>query len=171
MSYCVFCNRTPLENRVFYDSHSWYALLAAPPYTKGQTILALKKSTTHCPTKLTVENLTGIDVAIAAVTQILLDHFCPKDILLASLRGRDPHVHFHLVPLWAEEEQAWRKHSLRRKGYLMENLAHMDYSAETRLEAERTQMGWSEEEHRDRIIPQLQPDVDALRALSCYGSR
>ncbi len=168
MSYCVFCERTPLESRVFYDQEGWYAFLTAPPYTKGQTILALKKSTLQCPTALSAENLKGIDVAIAAVTQLLLTHYCPKDILVASLRSRDPHVHFHLVPLWEQEEHAWRKRSLRQKGYLMEYLGHVEHSAEIRLEAERARMGWSEEEHRDRIIPQLRSDVDALRIMSCY---
>ncbi len=53
----------------------------------------------------------------------------------------------------------------------MEYLGHVEHSAETRLEVERTRMGWSEEEHRDRIIPQLQADVDALRVMSYYESK
>lgn len=171
MNDCVFCDRTPLESRVFYDKDGWYAFLTAPPYTKGQTILAREKSMAHCPTTLTVENLKGVDIAIAAVTEILLAHFCPKDILVASLRGRYPHVHFHLVPLWEEEECAWRKHSLRKKGYLMEYLGYLEHAAETRLEAERAQMGWSEEEHRNHMIPQLQSDINALRSMSFYGSK
>jgi diadenosine tetraphosphate (Ap4A) HIT family hydrolase len=168
MSYCVFCERTSLETRIFYDQHNWYAFLTAPPYTKGQTILTLKKLDTQCPTGLTAENLKGLDVAIADVSQMLLSYYHPKDILVASLRGRDPHIHFHLIPLWEEEELAWRKCSLRKKGYLLEYLGHVEHTAETRIETERAQNGLSEDEHRDLIIPQLQPDVTALRALSFY---
>ena len=168
MSYCVFCDRTPLETRVFYDQQNWYAFLTAPPYTKGQTILALKRIDTQCPTGLTEENLKGLDVAIATVSQMLLSHFRPKDILVASLRGRDPHLHFHLVPLWEEEEREWRTKSLREKGYLMEYLGHVEHTAETRIESERAQNGLSEDEHRELLIPQLQPDIIALRAISLY---
>jgi len=170
MNSCVFCDRTPLETRIFYDDHTWYAFLTAPPYTKGQTILALKRSDTHCPTALTAENLKGLDIAIAAVTQIMFSHYHPKDVLLASLRGRDPHIHFHLIPLWEEEERAWRESSLRKKGYLFEFLGYVEHTAETRLETERALHGLSEDEHRSLFIPQLQPDVDALRAISRYDS-
>src|SRR6266498_1428029 len=170
MNDCVFCERTPVESRVFYDQDSWYAFLTAPPYTKGQAILARKKSGTRCPTTLSLQNLKGVDVAIARVTQILLTHFRPKDILVASLRGRDPHVHFHLMPLWEEEEREWRNHSLRQKGYLMEYLGHVEHTAETRLEIERAKLGWSEDEYRNHVIPQVEVDVHALRAMSCYGS-
>jgi diadenosine tetraphosphate (Ap4A) HIT family hydrolase len=167
MNHCIFCNRTPLESRVFYDQHNWYAFLTAPPYTKGQTILALKKRDV-CPVGLTAENLYGLDIAIAAVSQILLAHYRPKDILVASLRGRDPHLHFHLVPLWEEEEREWRTKSLRKKGYLMEYLGHVEHTAETRIESERAQNGLSEDEYRELLIPQLRPDVIALRAMSLY---
>jgi diadenosine tetraphosphate (Ap4A) HIT family hydrolase len=112
-----------------------------------------------------------VDVAIAAVTKMLLAHFCPKDILVASLRGRDPHIHFHLMPLWEDEERAWRMQSHRKKGYLMEYLGYVEHSAETRIEIERATMRLSEDEHRERIIPQLQSDVDALRAMSHYKAK
>ena len=168
MSYCVFCDRTPLKSRIFYDQFNWYAFLTAPPYTKGQTILTLKKINLECPTGLTAENLKGLDIAISSVSQILLSHYHPKDILVASLRGRDPHIHFHLIPLWEEEEREWRKRSLRKKGYLLEYLGHVEHTAETKLETERAQNGLSEDEHRELIIPQLQPDVNALRVISFY---
>ena len=163
----MFCKRTPLESRVFYDQQNWYAFLTAPPYTKGQTILAFKKREV-CPVGLKAENLYGLEIAIATVSQMLLTHYHPKDILVASLRGRDPHLHFHLVPLWEEEEREWRKKSLRKKGYLMEYLGHVEHTAETRIELERAQNRLSEDEHRELIIPQLQSDVIALRAMSLY---
>lgn len=167
MSYCVFCDRTPLEARVFYDRYTWYAFLAAPPYTRGQTILARKKRD-GCPIGLTTENLTGLETAIAAVSRILLAYYQPKDILVASLRGRDPHMHFHLMPLWEEEERAWRKETRREKGFLMEYLGYVEHTAETRITAERTRSRLSEDEFRELTIPELKPDVNALRAISSY---
>jgi diadenosine tetraphosphate (Ap4A) HIT family hydrolase len=170
MSECVFCSRTALESRVFYDQGAWYAFLTAPPYVRGQTILALKNSTTECPTALTPNHLRGLDSAIPAVAGILSTHFRPKDILVASLRGRDPHVHFHLIPLWPNEEAAWREISHRQRGHLFEFLGHTEFTAEERARIEREQQGLSEDEQRQLHARQLLPDVQVLRDLSSYGA-
>jgi diadenosine tetraphosphate (Ap4A) HIT family hydrolase len=167
---CVFCDRAPLESRVFYDQGPWYALLAAPPYVRGQTILALKNSTTECPTALTPNHLRGLDTAIPAVAGILMTHFRPKDILVASLRGRDPHVHFHLMPLWPDEETAWREKSHRQRGHLFEFLGHIEFAAEERARNEREQQALTEEEQRRLYGRRLLPEVRALRELSSYGA-
>ena len=169
MTSCVFCERSRLEQRVFYDEGSWYALLAAPPFTRGQTILALKNSAEDCPASLTIQHLKGLDIAIASVIDVLHRHFRPKDVLIASLRGRDPHIHFHLMPLWEVEEQEWRQQSHRERGHLFEYLGWVETKAKLRVERERAEYGWSEERHRAESAKQLQTDVDALRELTFYG--
>ncbi len=155
---------------MFFDEGAWYALLAAPPFTRGQTILALKNSAADCPTSLTIQHLKGLDVAIARVVEFLHRHFQPKDVLIASLRGRDPHIHFHLMPLWEVEEQEWRQQSHREKGHLFEFLGYVETKAKLRVKTERMEHGWSEERHRAEAAVKLQPDVAALRVLTSYGS-
>jgi diadenosine tetraphosphate (Ap4A) HIT family hydrolase len=162
---CVFCERKPLEPRVFYDRFSWYAFLAAPPYAKGHTILAVKNSGTNCPTTLQHEHLKGLDVALADVVQTLLQHYRPKDVLFASLRGKDPHVHCHLVPLWQEQEREWRVQSLHEKGHLFEFLGYTEKTAQSKAQHEKIERGWSEE---DQLL-ELKPDVDALRVIAGYA--
>ncbi len=132
--------------------------------------MALKNSGPDCPTALTRGYLRGLDVAIASVIDLMDQHFQPKDVLVASLRGRDPHIHFHLMPLWEAEEREWRRQSLREKGHLFEFLGYVERNAESRAQRERIERGWSEERHRAESAKQLQPDIVALRAIASYRS-
>ena len=170
MKYCVFCDRDPLESRVYYDRDNWYAFLTSPPYVQGHTGLAVKRSGISCPTELTHAHLRGLDNAISDVAQLLLEHFIPKDVLFASLRGRESHLHLHLIPLWQDDEDEWRSQSGHERGHLFEYLGNLEKTRQLRAEQERNKRGWSEEEQRSRYMPQLQSDVDSLRALSSYRS-
>ena len=166
---CTFCERDPLEKRVFYDRGDWYALLAAPAYTKGHTIVARKKTDSHCPRLLLRAHFHGLDAALADVVEALRTHFQPKDVLVASLRGLDPHVHWHLIPLWAEEEGEWRRRFGFENGHLFEFMAHLDVAAQSHALAERTAHGWSVDEQRESMAETLLPDVRSLNALCREG--
>lgn len=166
MSSCILCERTPLAPRVYYDRESWYAFLASPPYVDGHSILAVKKSEDGCPSELTLRHLRGLDVAIAEVVHLLMQHFQPKDVLFASLRGREPHVHLHLVPLWEDVERPWRSDSGHPRGHLFEFLGVLEKSRQSEHDQERNERGWTEDEQRIEYLPHLKPHIDALRALS-----
>jgi len=170
MPSCVLCERTPLEPRVYYDWESWYAFLVSPPYVDGHTILAVKKTANDCPSDLSLRHLRGSDVAISSVVDLLKQHFQPKDVLFAALRGREPHVHLHLIPLWEKEELEWRSKSGHPKGHLFEFLGTLERTRQSEHEHERIERGWSVEQQRSVYLARLQPHIDALRALSSYGS-
>lgn len=163
---CGFCERgDELEKRVIYDQDAWYAFLAAPPYAMGHTILARKGSDAGCPTMLSREHLRGFDAAMADVVELLQSHYAPKDILVASLRGKEPHVHWHLVPLWQEQEREWRLRSRYESGHLFEFLADADQRAQSKAFDERVARNWNPDQQRASIANELKSDVQALLAL------
>ena len=167
---CDFCDRSPIEPRVYYDRGNWYAFLASPPYARGHTGLAVKKTGKSCPTELAHANLMDLGDALGDVTQFLFERFKPKDILFASLRGRHTHLHLHLIPLWQNDEDEWRQQSAHERGHLFEFLGHLEKTRQSDAEHQRDERGWSEEEQRRRLMPQLQSDINGLRALSSYRS-
>ena len=162
---CVLCERTPLEKRVYYDRGSWYAFLASPPYVDGHSILSVKKFGNECPEKLDALILRGLDSALADVVHIVTQHFQPKDILIASLRGRERHVHFHLIPLWEDLEHEWRSKSKHPKGHLFEYLGTLEKTRQAGHKLERKEKGWTKDEQRNAYLPSLLPHVDKLRKL------
>jgi len=152
---CPFCRLDQLQDRVFYRDRDWYAFLDKKPLTPGHTIVArVSAGNEECPRLLGHETLEGIDAALAAVIALLMAHFQPKDVLVASLRGKVPHVHFHLVPLWAAEEQQWRQESGHETGRLWQFLGHLDASQ-------------ADEQGRERdVLERLRSDVNELRRLA-----
>ena len=117
---CVFCERGDnLQNRTFYEKGDWFAFLAAPEYALGHAILA-RVTGAACPTTLTPQNLKGAELALVDVLQAIRSHYRPKDVLIASLRGEEPHMHWHLIPLWEEPEREWRLESKHESGHLFE---------------------------------------------------
>ena len=143
---CTFCERGPdIQNRVFYDRPDWYAFLAAPSYTKGHTILARQKAGAECPTLL-LRELQGIERALSELVEALRSHYKPKDTLVVSLRGKEPHVHWHLIPLWEEQERGWRLESRHENGHLFEFLADADRAAQAKAFDERIKHGWNAKE-------------------------
>ena len=163
---CVFCEPNDLKERVYYDQESWYAFLASPPYVPGHSILSVKKLGDDCPEKLDASVLRGLDNAISEVVHIISQHFQPKDILIASLRGREQHVHFHLIPLWEDLEQEWRKKSKHPKGHLFEYLGTLEKHRQSGHKREREEKGWTKDEQREVFLPGLLPHVEELRKFS-----
>jgi len=138
---CPFCNTKDLSKRIFYyqkndnknnknKNFKFFAFLAAPPHTRGHTILAVySPSEKECPRKLnsmTLSRLDGLGNALGDVIKVLKVHYDPKDILLASLRGDVKHFHIHLIPLDKNEESEWRKGTGYENSHLMEFIGALE---------------------------------------------
>ena len=172
---CPFCNVNDvwMEKRIFYRDKNWYAFLAAPFHTRGHTILAALSKNYKCPKEFSEEVFGGLSTAILKTIKIMKKCYSARDILLSSLRGSEPHFHFHLVPLWEHEEKEWRdkkrykgefKDRERYKdGNLMEFLGDLEETANKREEIQREKEGWTVEEQRHKIIISLGPEVQKLR--------
>lgn len=174
---CPFCyvDSDSMKKRIFYRDKNWFAILAAPSHTKGHTILAAVRRNHDCPREPSLQVLNGLSTALAKTVEALKKVYQPKDILLASLRGSEGHFHFHLVPLWQDEERTWRESHTDRdryqKGHLMEFLGYVEKQGDERAEAERRKSGLSEEQQRTRIVASQKPDIEKLRLASEYYSR
>jgi diadenosine tetraphosphate (Ap4A) HIT family hydrolase len=112
MPACPLCSPDGgVRARVFYESPEWFAFLDAEPLAVGHAVL-VRKPTGGCPQGLTREHLVGHDQALADVVGTLRRRYGVrselKDFLFASLRQQVPHVHTHIVPLWADDEARWR---------------------------------------------------------------
>ena len=164
-NYCPFCHFEAFGDRVFYDDQRWFAILAAPQHTQGHTILLAKKLEVQCPTGLDIAVINGLDEALAKVAKALLQYYRPKDILVASVRGDLSHAHFHLIPLWVNEEREWRSQHLYESGHLLEYLGELERNGDEMAAIQRINRGWSSEEQRAAITTDLQGDVEALKTL------
>jgi diadenosine tetraphosphate (Ap4A) HIT family hydrolase len=100
-----------------------------------------------------------------------MKHYGPKDILFSSLRGDITHFHVHLVPLWADEEDSWRrtKGDSYKRGHLMEFLGNLEKQAEELAERERRTRQITEDEQRREIAEKLKLEVEELRKVSGYS--
>jgi len=172
---CPFCNLTKLQPRTFYRDSNWVAFLAAPPHTRGHTILAAVAGNNFCPQNPNKEVLAGISSSLPNIITALKVHYKPKDVLFASLRGSEGHFHIHLFPLWEQEESAWRRskpdQDFYKKGHLLEFLGFLEERGDRRAAAERQAEMWTECEQRELIIQkdQFKSDLAALRRITRYG--
>jgi len=181
---CPFCQRKEIQARIYYQNTNWIAFLAAPYNTWGHSILAAKKKGNKCPTAEVLHWRIPpcFDSALATVAPSLMKYLTltqyptpdmrvvtPKNILLASVRGDQRHFHFHLIPLWVEEEKDWRtQQGYGDPGHLLEYLGFMERSANKRAVYERIKNGWTENEQRKEITKSLKPYVKELRNLTGY---
>ena len=181
---CPFCNTKDLRRRIFYyqknDNESeksknfkFFAFLAAPPHTRGHTIIAVYSvSEKECPRKLnniTLSRLGRLGNALSDVIKVLKMHYTPKDILFASLRGDVKHFHIHLIPLDKNEESEWRKVTGYENGNLMEFIGALEKKGnykELRLEANGVKVKQRRANfEKDRKTIE---DVKKLRTLAGY---
>lgn len=171
---CPFCDidSDSMRRRIFYRDSNWFAILAAPAHNKGHTILAAVPISSDCPKKASIQVLNGLSTALSRTIEVLNKVYQPKDILLASLRGSEGHFHFHLVPLWQDDERTWRESHEDRKryenGHLMEFFGFVEKQGDDRAEAEKKENDLSIEEHRARIVASQKPDIERLRSASGY---
>jgi diadenosine tetraphosphate (Ap4A) HIT family hydrolase len=159
---CPFC-RCPddLRERTFHDKGGWFAFLDLCPLTRGHVVLA-RTAEEECPQGLTKENLSGHDDALLAVLGGLRRYYegCdgpPKDFLFASLRQKVRHVHTHVLPLWADDEAAWRVGS-HAQGKMWAFLAYRDDAMYATYEKERP-------EERSARQQRLAATAEKLRKL------
>lgn len=170
---CDFCNRVDdLPDRIFYESKNkkWFAFLSAPPHTKGHTILAAQSHCGKCPQEMTEDVLQGVDIALFEVTQAIRQCYDPqpKDILLASLRGDAGHFHFHLVPLWPEDEECWRKVTGYKKAHLMEFLGALEKKHDFLMLEREAKDKKKPCEQRAESTKQMKPEIQKLREITGY---
>jgi diadenosine tetraphosphate (Ap4A) HIT family hydrolase len=114
--------------------------------------------------------LSGLDAALYEVTEAIRQCYdpAPKDILLASLRGDITHFHIHLVPLWPEDEQWWRRVTGYKKGHLMEFLGSLEKRHNfLQLECEAKEKK-DEEAQRGESTRQMAPEILKLREITGY---
>ena len=168
---CDFCdiNDIWIERRIFYRDKNWYAILAAPFHTEGHTILATIRKGSKCPKEPSEEVLGGLSTAVVKTINLINKCYQPKDILLSSVRGDISHYHFHLIPLWEDQEKKWRKYrEQHEKGHLMQYLGDLGKEANKRDEIERREEGWSVKEQRKKIIISLGPEIEKLWTIAGF---
>jgi diadenosine tetraphosphate (Ap4A) HIT family hydrolase len=171
MKRCDFCLRSGcLPDRVFYETVWWFAFVSAPPHAKGHTILAAQPLEGKCPREIKKDILFGFEAALQEVTEAIGKCYdpAPKDILLASLRGDITHFHFHLVPLWPEDEQCWRKVTGYKNGHLMEFLGSLEKRHNFLLLECEAKKGKDEETRRKESTLQMTTEIQKLRDITGY---
>lgn len=149
---CPFCDIEELKPRIFYDKGNWFAFLARTPLTDGHTILAAYPGASGCPRILEPSVLIGVDIALGDLIEPLRGHYKARNILFTSLRGSEPHFHFHLIPLLEKDEAPWRCAKGYKEGHLHELLGHLEKEAER----EKRKRCWSDK------------DIEALRSITGY---
>ena len=171
MKTCDFCLRSGcIPDRVFYETDRWFAFVSAPPHANGHTILAAQPYKGKCPQEMSKDVLSGLDLALNEVTEAIRKcyHPAPKDILLASLRGDITHFHIHLVPLWPEDEQSWRRITGYKKGQLMEFLGSLEKRLTFLMLERGAKEGKDEETQRRESTRQMAPEIEKLRVITGY---
>lgn len=119
---CWLCDpeRPDVKPRVFYESDEWFGVLDVSPMATGHALVARRSRDGDCPRGLAVEHLAGHDKALGDVLSTLRRYYegrpSPKDYLFASLRQTTEHMHTHIVPLWAQQENDWRTESRIQSG-------------------------------------------------------
>ncbi len=171
MKKCDFCLRSGgLPDRVFYETTWWFAFVSAPPHAKGHSILAARPRKGECPQGINKKVLSGLGMALHDVTEAIRKCYdpAPKDILLASLRGDITHFHIHLVPLWAEDEQSWRRVTGYKNGHLMEFLGSLERRHNFSLLECEAKDGKDEETQRSESTRQMKAEIQKLREITGY---
>ena len=170
---CPFCDIDSLQDRIFYANEKWFAFLAAPYHAKGHAIIAERPCGSVCPRvdRRGWGDFHCFGATLGEVATTLTRHYDPKDILFNSLRGDVRHFHVHLIPLWAEKEDAWRrsKGDHYQRGHLMEFLGNLEREGAEAAELDRTTRHITEDQQRQEITKALQPEVEKLRNLTGYS--
>src|SRR5258706_4180057 len=128
---CPFCTRSAnLQDRMFYENRSngWFAFQSAPPHTTGHAVLAALGRGGSCPRDFDSQTLQGLGEALCDVVAAIREHHAPhiENVLFASFRVQVNHFHLHLLPLWPEEEKAWREATGYRDSHLMEFIGSLE---------------------------------------------
>lgn len=169
---CPFCDIHSLKDRVFYENDKWFVFLAAPFHTKAHTIIAERPCCGVCPRvdRRGWGDLYGMGASLGEVATALMKYYSPKDILFSSVRGDIAHFHLHLIPLWAKEEDLWRKDKGEKynKGHLLEFVGSLEKQGDQCAEEDRKNRGIGKEEQRREIGEKLKNEVKGLREVTGY---
>jgi diadenosine tetraphosphate (Ap4A) HIT family hydrolase len=171
---CPFCNIDSPRARIFYENDKWFAFLAAPYNTRGHAIIAGRPCGSVCP-RVDRRGWGGLHcfgTTLGEVATTLMKHYGPKDILFSSLRGDIAHFHVHLIPLWANDEDSWRKGKGDgyKRGHLMEFLGNLEKQGDEEVEHELRTRQITMDELRREITEELKPEVEELRKLTGYSN-
>jgi histidine triad (HIT) family protein len=164
---CPFCKIEKIKDRIFYENKGWIAFLAAPPYTKGHTIFAVKKKIDKCPQDLLKdidsEHLKSLGDSLKEIFRILKKVYKVDNITISSLRGNIQHFHFHLIPIHGIEEMKWRVEKGHKKGHLFEYLGYLEIKGFEKSEKQRIEKGWTKHYQRDVTTDTLRGEILSLR--------
>ena len=175
---CPFCNRrSDVWRRVFYKDtkKGWFAFLDAHPHTKGHVILAALRRGGPCPQEFDPKTLNFLGGALCDVERAMRKCYPGmKKVLIASLRGDVKHFHFHLLPLWPEEEARWRKVTGYPDSALMEfigslekrrDFKRLNLKLESALKKGKLNSDKLDDELRRQGIKKISGQIQALRRI------
>lgn len=168
---CIFCDRSDdIPARIFYENKEagWYALLSAPPHTRGHAILAACNRDGRCPQQFDRRTLGTIGVALSEVVQAIRKHYSVQEVLLTSIRRDIRHFHVHLLPVWPAEEARWRSVTGYAKSHLMEFIGSLEKRRDFLVSERALRKGQSEEAQRQEATQKLLPEIRALRKQVRY---
>lgn len=169
---CPFCDRSgDLPARVFYEDTDlgWFAFLTAPPHTTGHTILAACPRERQCPQDFDEQTLGGIGRALGAAVAALRQRYPgAKDVLFSSLRGNVRHFHLHLLPLWPDEEEQWRRVTGYADSHLMEFLGALEQRHDFMVLYRTVKEKKPEDVQRSEGAASLSGEIAALRQITGY---
>jgi len=172
MSKCDFCNKKNLIKRIFYEKYNWIGFHAAPYHVPGHTIVLPLKIYDKCPENLkdlTTEQLIKMGIALNKISKAIKIIYKPKDILFASVRGHIKHFHFHLIPLYEEDEKKWKKKKrYKDDGHLLEILGDLEKEGDARALKERIQKGWDGNRQRKESEKKLEGKIKLLGKVTGY---
>lgn len=93
----------------------------------------------------------------------------PRDVLFASVRGDIEHFHFHLIPLYEEDEKKWKKKKrYKDDGHLLEFLGDLEKEGDARALKERIQKGWDGNRQRKESEKKLEGKIKLLGKVTGY---
>lgn len=168
---CPFCDKPKdVRDCIFYEKQKrgWFAFLSAPPHIKGHAIIAAKERNGKCPQGFDKKVLEDLGIALFEVVEAMSEfyNFHINDIIVASLRGNIRHFHFHLLPIWPEEEQRWRDVTGYKDSHLMEFIGSLEKRHDFEVSEVKNKDGKSEEDQRLDWIPKLSGEIMALKRIT-----
>ena len=158
---CPFCNELEMKERTFYKTKDWRVLLAAPFHVPGHTILAAMPKN-GCPKRFTQECLAGFDSILPKVDNVLKSKYKYNRLAVCSARAIQPHIHFHLIPVYEESENEWRRRLGYKKGHLLEYLGYLESIGDAYWQSMKAVPGATDETERRKIEEFLSIDVKDL---------
>jgi hypothetical protein len=175
---CDFCDRTEdLPDRFFLKATGGLLFLLSLHTQRATPFwplnLMMDSAPKTCPQDINEALLRGLETAPLKVTQAIRKCYDPKpkDILLTSLRGDESHFHIHLVPLWPEEKQCWRRVTGCKKAHLMEFLGSLEKRHDFLMLEREAKEGRKPSEQRAECTRKMSREIEKLREFTGYKAK